>query len=183
VKGLGRGLDEELETSIRKTMFVPGSNDHGPATLPIMVEFDFLVPWKHSRWHLLRVDFANEPGLVRPHFKAVAYPTGKGITLSYDDEALVIAALNRPVPVTLKFEIDKKGHPFHCAVQNDAEQAWAKEAVSFVSKWLFEPGRIKGEPVVVSCSLDLVWGERSYTHDSLVRAENAIESDRTFAKR
>jgi TonB family protein len=75
--------------------------------------------------------------------------------------------MGRQAVVTLAFEVDEAGHPVLIKVQEATEPIWGGEAASLVRNWRFSPARQDGRPVRVPCTIDLVWGEKQFTQQSL----------------
>jgi len=164
-QSLGLGLDDAAIQAARRWKFAPAVN--GAAPVQTTVRADFLIPSKESRWHLLRVVFATPEGVSRPHFVSAPYPEGDGISSPARDSASVLKVMGRLAVVTLAFEVDEAGHPLLIQVQEASEPIWGAEAASFVRDWQFSPGRKNGVPVRVPCTIDLAWGEKQFTQDSL----------------
>jgi TonB family protein len=75
--------------------------------------------------------------------------------------------MGRQAVATLAFDVDEAGHPVRIRVQEATEPVWGEQAVSFVRRWQFSPANKNGRPVSIPCTLDLVWGEKEFTVNSL----------------
>lgn len=177
VKPLGLGLDETAKAAAAYWSFEPGTTKDGPAPMLTMMDLHFLIPSKRSRWHLLRADFSAPEGVSRPRFVSVSYPVRNGIGEDATDVARIAAIFGRQAFVTLSFEIDQTGRPVHFLIQRATEPIWGKEAVMFLSRWRFSPGRRNGNPVSVPCTIDLVWGGRILSESALEWAQEALQQD------
>jgi TonB family protein len=175
-ESLGLGLDEAAKAAARRWLFEPDVTESGAAPRMTTIELDFLLSSKRSRWHLLRVAFATPEGASRPRFAEADYPAGDGIGPGAYDDAHLIGAMGRKALVTLSFDVDQAGHPVRFQVQTATEPVWGNEAISIVRRWRFVPGSKGGNPVSVPCSLDLAWGEKTFTQSSLLWARKAFET-------
>jgi len=105
---LGLGLDQKALEAVAEQAFTSATRPG--QTMPIPV--DFLLPDKHSRWHLTGVNFETPEGASRPTFLSTKYPLGSGIALSADDtaidEARILAAVGRQAWAVVSFDIDEK---------------------------------------------------------------------------
>lgn len=108
---------------------------------------------------------------------SVSYPGRNGIGEDVTDVARIAAIFGRQAFVTLSFEIDQTGRPVHFLIQRATEPLWGKEAVMFLSKWRFSPGRRNGNPVSVPCTMDLVWGGKILSESALEWAQEALQQD------
>ena len=174
-KTLGLGLDEAASAAVKQWTFKPGTTEKGPAPMMTTMELSFLLPAKSSRWHLLRVTFDAPAGGARPQFVKAIYPGRDGIGSGAAESARLLAAMGRPALVTLSFEIDPAGRPVHFRVPSATEPVWGNEAISFVRQWRFSPFQRAGQVGHVPCTLNLLWGERELTQQSLVKAIQAWE--------
>ena len=175
---LGLDLDEAAEACIKRWSFKAGITENGPAPMLTTVSLNFLLQTKMSRWHLLRVAFDAAEGTSRPRFAHSSYPAGDGISRAAAEEASLIAAMGRQALVTLSFEVDRAGRPGHFVVRKATEPVWGREAISFVSRWKFYPGSKDGAAVSVPCTVDLIWGEKQFTEESLRWVSEAFQEER-----
>jgi TonB family protein len=83
------------------------------------------------------------------------------------DAAKMLAVMGRQAVVTLTFNVDENGHPVDIRVQEATAPVWGDQAVLFVRRWQFSPAYRNGRPVRMPCTVDLVWGEREFTSNSL----------------
>src|ERR1700676_17768 len=103
IKSLGLGLDEKAGEAITQ-------RQSGLSTS--YLHADFILPEKHSRWHLLSVAFFPPEGASRPTFVSTTYPLGAGLVGGDAiDHAQVVAAIGRPVWIAIAFDINEKGIP------------------------------------------------------------------------
>ena len=167
---LGLGLDQKALEAIQQWRYAPGTRQY--AYRPITV--NFLLPDKHSRWHLTRVAFEPPAGASRPVFLSVKYPLGSGIMIDADDtaidEARIVAAVGRQAWAVVTFDVDENGFPRNFEVPDASVELWKKQAIALVRDWRFTPGMKDGKPVVVRCTLNLVWGDRNLTAAQLTQA-------------
>lgn len=162
---LGLGLDEiAIEAAKQKRFPAP------PPVSSVVVGIDFLLPSKLSRWHLVGVLFQPPEGASRPIFLTEPYPLGAGVSSKALDEGAVIAAIRRSASVTLEFDMDEHGVPAKFQVLAASDDIWGAEAIAVVRKWRFAPGMQNGNPVPVPCTLNLVWGQKVWTSESLAKA-------------
>ena len=73
----------------------------------------------------------------------------------------------------LLFDVDQDGRPAHFWVQNASEPVWGGEAIELVRGWRFKPGVKSGVPVVMPCTLELVWGQRDLSASVLAQLSAA----------
>jgi TonB family protein len=158
---LGLGLDEAAIEAASRWKFQPVQSQS------TTIRVDFLLPSRHSRWHLLRVVLATPDGVSRAHFLSAPYPEGDGIGQAAAESAGLLAVMGRQAVVSLEFQVDEAGHPILIHVQEATNLEWGEEAASIVRHWQFSPARKDGIPVRVPCTVDLVWGEKQFTADSL----------------
>ncbi len=177
VEPLGLDLDEAAKAAAAQWSFTPGTTRDGPTPMLTTVDLHFLIPLKQSRWHLLRADFSPPEGASRPHFVSVRYPGRNGISEDATDTVRIAAMFGRQMFVTVSFEVDQTGRPIHFLIQRATEPLWGKEAVTFLSGWRFSPGSRDGNPVSVPCTVDLVWGEKTFSESSLQWAQQAFWRD------
>lgn len=78
--------------------------------------------------------------------------------------------------VTISFEVDLTGRPVGFQIERPTQLVWGQEAIAIVSTWQFLPGSEDGKAVSVPCTVDLVWGEKNFTKDSLTRARQEFET-------
>jgi TonB family protein len=167
VQPLGLGLDDAAMAAASQSTFEPARINNVPAPKQTTVRVNFLLSSRQSRWHLLRVAFDTPEGVSRPHFASAPYPGGEGICPAAIDSARLLAVMGRRAEVTLAFDVDQAGHPVRIRVQEATEPVWGDQAASFVRHWRFSPANKDGKPVSSSCTVDLVWGEKEFTQDSL----------------
>jgi len=161
VHPLGLGLDESAVAAVRKWRFRPGMYEGREAETAITVPVDFMLPEKHSRWHLVRATFRPPDGASRPVFYGVHYPPGPGVTLALMEHARIVVAIGRQASATLSFYVDEQGHPVGFHVESVSDHRWGSEAIALVQNCEFIPGVKEGNPVSVPCTLTLVWGARN----------------------
>ena len=176
VEPLGLGLDEEAKVAAERWKFKPGTTQDGPAPMLATIEQDFLLPSKRSHWHLVSVKFELPERASRPRFVQAGYPGGDGAGADTTDVARALAALRRQALVTLSFDVDPAGHPNRFRVERASEPGWGNQAVAIVSKWKFTPGFRDGTPLSVPCTINLVWGDRKFTHASLSRVQEGFHA-------
>ena len=167
IQPLGLGLDDAAVLAASRWKFEPTRIDNLPTPKPTAIRVNFLLPSGQSRWHLLRVVFGTAEEASRPHFVSAPYPEGEGIGPAAIDAAKMLAVMGRQAVVTLTFNVDENGHPVGIHVQQATAPVWEDQAVSFVRRWQFSPAYRNGRPVRMPCTLDLVWGEKEFTSDSL----------------
>jgi TonB family protein len=171
-QSLGLGLDEKALEAVRQWRFpiVP------LYTIP-NVAVDFLLPEKHSRWHLTRISFDPPEGATRPTFLSVKYPLGSGIALELGEtaieEARILAAVGRQAWAVVSFEVDENGLPGRFEVPEVSLDIWKNQAIALVREWRFAPGMKDGKPIVVRGTMNLVWGERDLPAAKLAQARPA----------
>ena len=175
---LGLGLDETAQAAAERWSFEPGASEEGPEPMMAMIELSFLLSSKQSHWHLLRVAFSTPEGAARPRFLTTNYPPGDGISAVAGDDARLIAAMGRQAFVRLSFDVDENGHPTRFRVERASAPVWGNEAIAVVSGWRFAPGSKDSAPESAECTLDLVWAEKQFTQESLVRAREEFGADR-----
>ena len=164
---LGLGLDDAAMLAASRRTFERARINNVPAPEPATIRVNFLLSSGQSRWHLLRVVFATPEGVSRPHFVSAPYPGADGIGPAAMDAAHLMEAMGRQAVATLAFDVDEVGHPVRIRVHEATEPVWGEQAVSFVRRWQFSPANKNGKPVSIPCTLDLVWGEKQFTVNSL----------------
>lgn len=162
---LGLGLDEQAVAVARQWRFTPFTPSPSPVSVPIY----FLLPEKLSRWHLVGAAFQPPEGASRPVFLTEPYPLGAGISDKAIDEGAVISAIRRDATVKLQFDVNERGVPTKFQVLAASDNLWGDEAITVVRRWRFKPGAKDGKPVPVPCALDLVWGQKVWTSESLAK--------------
>jgi TonB family protein len=176
VQPLGLGLDDAAITAVSRSTFEPARIDNVAAPKPTTFRVNFLLSSKESRWHLLRVAFATPAGASRPHFVSAPYPGGDGIGPAAADAARLLAAMGRRAVVALSFDVDEAGRPVRIRVQGATDPVLGDQAVSIVRRWQFSPATKDGRPVSTPCTVDLVWGEKEFTQNSLRAAATEFGS-------
>jgi TonB family protein len=161
VQALGLGLEEAAIRAASQWKFEPAHD------VPMTVRVTFLHKSGQSRWHLLGVEFATPEGVVRPHFVNAPYPGGMGIAPAAFDSAHLIAVMGRHAVARLAFDVDEAGHPVRIRVQKASEPVWGEAAASLVRGWQFSPAKKDDKPVSTPCTVDLVWGEKELTQNSM----------------
>jgi TonB family protein len=169
---LGAGLDEEAQAAAERWTFRPGSAEDGPKDMATTFELNFLLPAKTSRWHLLRAVFDSPNGVSSPRFIKTIYPAGDGVSPAMADDARIVAAIGRQAVVLLRFDVDAAGRPSGFRVEQATGLGWGQEAIAFVRNWRFQPGDKNGVAVNVPCTIQLVWGEKKFSENSLARARS-----------
>jgi TonB family protein len=167
VQPLGLGLEEAAIAAAGQWKFEPARINDVPTISSTTIRVNFLLKSRQSRWHLLRVAFATPEGVSRPHFLNAPYPRGEGIGSAAADAARLLAVMGRQGVARLAFEVDEAGHPVRIRVQEASEPVWGEQAVSLVRRWQFSPAKKDEKPVSTPCTVDLVWGEKELTQDSL----------------
>ena len=170
VQSLGLGLDQAAVDAVEQWLFEPGASQPGSEPSRENIGVDFIFPAKQSRWHLIGVEFAPPEGASRPVFLSVKYPAGSGL-LARDavEEGGIVAAMGSHASVTLSFEVDENGVPVRFRVVNSSAPVWKNEAIAVVSGWRFRPGILGGRAVSVPCTMQLLWGARKITAESIAR--------------
>lgn len=167
---LGLGLDQKALEAVAEQAFTSATRPG--QTMPIPV--DFLLPDKHSRWHLTGVNFETPERASRPTFLSTKYPLGSGIALSADDtaidEARILAAVGRQAWAVVSFDIDENGFPGKLEASDASVELWKEQAIALLRDWRFTPGMKDGKPVSVRCTLNLVWGDRHLTAAQIAAA-------------
>jgi TonB family protein len=168
---LGLGLDEKAIECVRRWRFALPAI----ATLePVTVAVNFLLPRKVSRWHLVNASFDVPDRATRPAFHVVPYPLGAGVSNKAIDEGWVISAIPRAASVRLQFEVNERGAPAKFQVLDASADLWGNEAIAVVRRWRFTPGTKDGKPVAVPCTVDLVWGQKTWTPEILARVHDQL---------
>ena len=178
MKPLGLGLDETAKASAQRWAFELAKTADGAMPVSTLIGLDFLLPEEQSRWHLVRVAFGAPEGTLPPHFEKANYPAGDGVGPAGFDDARLLAILGRQAVVTLSFDVDETGRSVRFQFERPTQRMWGNEAISIVSRWQFSPGSKDGKPVIVPCKLDLVWGEKHFTEDLLIREQQEFETAR-----
>lgn len=171
---LGLGLDEKALEAVTNWRFKAAESE--PDRRFALVAVNFLLPLKLSRWHLVGASFQTPTDVSRPLFLTEPYPLGAGISEKAIDEGSVINAFHRPATVTLQFDIDDRGAPANFSVLAASADLWGNEAIAVVRNWRFTPGLKDGKPVPVPCTLDLVWGQKVWTPESLAPMREIISA-------
>jgi hypothetical protein len=167
IEPLGLGLDEAARTAGEQWRFEPS----GGLVANVLIDFDFVVPGKVSRWHLIGVTFKPLEGASRPHFLTTSYPPGAGVSNAGLDEAGFVEYTKRQAVAKVAFEVDALGHPVNFQRPTATYSSWGPEAVSVVRRWRFSPGMKDGVAVTTPCEVTLVWGNKQFTHESIVGAK------------
>jgi TonB family protein len=170
---LGLGLDEAAKMAAERWLFEPGAGEEGAEVMMANIEVNFSLPTRQSLWHLHRVVFSIPEGGTRPSFVKTSYPVGDGVSAAAEDAVRLLAAMGRQAFVTLSFDVNEDGRPVHFQIERAREPTWGKEAISIVSGWRFTPGSKDGKALSVLGTLDLVWGDKQWTHESRVGARAA----------
>ena len=169
-QALGLGLDQKALEAVNQRRYAPGTRQRLYRPIPV----DFLLPDKHSRWHLTRVKFEPPEGATRPLFLSTKYPLGSGIVLGADDtaidEARIVAAVGRQAWAAVSFDVDEAGLPRNFEVPDASVELWKNQAIALLRDWRFTPGMKDGKPVPVRCTLNLVWGDRNLSASQLAQA-------------
>jgi TonB family protein len=167
VRPLGLGLEEAAIAAASQWKFEPARINDVPTISSTTIRVNFLLKSRQSRWHLLRVAFPTPEGVSRPHFVNAPYPRGEGIGPAAADAARLLAVMGRQGVARLAFIVDEAGHPVRIRVQEASEPVWGEQAVSLVRRWQFSPAKKDDKPVSTPCTVDLVWGEKEFTRNSL----------------
>ncbi len=180
VQSLGLGLDENAMEAVKQWHFAPNVN---PVQQSWYINVDFRLLTHQSRWHLINVHFDAPPGTMRPVFASALYPIGAGLGPEAMEEGRLVAAMGRLATAKLTFEVDEHGLPVNFVqVPNSSEPIWGSEATALVGQWRFTPGMRNGIAVPVSCTVELVWGERDLDFSKLAQVYQAMD-DQTVASR
>jgi TonB family protein len=169
---LGLGLDEQALDAARRWRFTPPGPIGAPP--PVTVPISFLLPAKFSRWHLASVSFQPPEGVLRPVFLNEPYPPGPGVSNKAIDEGWVISAIPRSALVKVLFDVQKDGVPAKFRVLSASADLWGDEAIAVLRRWRFTPGVKDGEPVAVPCTVDLVWGGKVWTPETLAEVRESM---------
>jgi TonB family protein len=172
VEPLGLGLDQNAIEAVKQWHFAP--NVSQPQSVTSYIAVDFRLAAKQSRWHLIEVQFNTPPGTSRPVFAKALYPIGAGIGPEAMEEGRVLVAIGRLATAKLRFDVDEHGIPVHFQVINSSETVWGGEATAQVSQWRFTPGLKNGIAVPVSCTVELVWGERNLDFSNLSQVRQVL---------
>ena len=167
VQPLGLGQEEAAIAAAGQWKFEPTRINDVPTISSTTIRVNFLLKSKQSRWHLLRVAFAIPEGVSRPHFVNAPYPRGEGIGPAAADAARLLAVMRRQAVARLAFDVDVAGHPVRIRVQQASEPVWGEQAVSLVRRWRFSPAKKDDKPVSAPCTVDVVWGGKEFTQNSL----------------
>ena len=167
IEPLGLGLDEAARTAGKQWRFEPS----GGLVANVLIDFDFVVAAKVSRWHLIGVSFSPPEGASRPHFLKTSYPPGAGVSNAGLDEAGFVEYTKRQAVVKLAFDVDASGRPVNFQRPIATYSSWGPEAVSVVRRWTFTPGMKDGVAVTTPCEVTLVWGNEQFTLESIVGAK------------
>jgi len=168
---LGLGLDEKALDAVRRWRFSPTLIGAPP---PVTVPISFVLPSKFSRWHLVGASFQPPDGVTRPVFLTEPYPPGAGISNKAIDEGWVISAIPRSALVKIQFDVEKNGVPTRFRVLSASAELWGDEAIAVLRRWRFTPGAKDGESVAVPCTVDLVWGGKVWTPETLAKLHESM---------
>jgi len=166
---LGLGLDEKAIQAVNQWRFPPRL-----LTQAATVVVNFLLPAKLSRWHLVAATFQPPEGATRPIFLTEPYPLGPGVSNKAIDEGWVISAIPRSATVSLQFVINERGVPTKFQILQVSADVWGDEAIAVVRRWRFTPGSKDGQPVPVPCTIDLVWGQKIWTPETLAKVHESM---------
>lgn len=166
VSGIGFGLDDKALDAVRTWRFASPAQ---PRFAAAVVAVNFLLPSKLSRWHLISAAFEPPEGASRPVFLPEPYPLGAGISDRAIDEGWVISAIPRSATAKLQFDVDARGRPTNFQVLAASADMWGAEAIAVVRRWRFRPGQKDGKPVGVPCTLQFVWGQKTWTPQILAK--------------
>lgn len=154
---LGLGLDELAAQTVAQHRA-----ESDEIAQPETYSVEFTLPEKQSHWHLAGVEFKTPAGVSRPTFAQTDYPVGPGIGVAAYDEAQILAVIGRAAEATLTFDIDEQGYPGNFKVVDASEPTWGPQAAMLVRTWRFHPGMQAGMPVVVPCTVKLIWGPSDF---------------------
>lgn len=169
VESVGLGLDEKAIEAVQQWSFRPGITVDSRAKVVTQIQVDFRLPSKQSRWHLIGAHFHTPPSVSRPVFLSTQYPTGAGIGPEAMEEGRVLVAIGRLATAQLTFDVDEHGIPVNFRTPNASEPVWGSEATALVGQWRFTPGNRNGIRVAVSCTVELLWGERELSAATLLQ--------------
>ena len=172
---LGLGLDEKAIECVRQWKFERFALPAIVALEPATVAVDFLLPAKLSRWHLVSASFDVPDGVTRPVFHVIPYPLGAGVSDKAIDEGWVISAIPRAANVRLQFQVNERGVPVKFQGIEASADLWVNEAIAVVRRWRFTPGTKDGKPFAVPCTVDLVWGQKTWTPEILAKVNNQLQ--------
>jgi len=168
---LGLGLDELAAQTVARYR-----QENIPADPAETYVVEFTLPEKLSHWHLAGVEFQTPQGVARPTFAQADYPVGPGIGAAAYDEGQLLTVIGRAAAVTLAFDVDERGDPGNFRVVNASEDIWGPQAAMLVRTWRFHPGTRGGIPVVVPCTMSLIWGPADFTSPAVSRQIERIYS-------
>jgi TonB family protein len=177
MRSLGLGLDEKAVEAVRSWRFWPGMYQGNDIDTRTTIPVDFVLPSKHSRWHLIQARFNPPEGASRPVFRSVIYPPGAGVSRGLMDHARVVVTIGRQASATLSFEVDEQGRPVAFNLEASTDVSWGPEAIAVVQNWKFAPGEKDGKPVSVPCKVTLVWGRRNLSAEvirNLTERQNPV---------
>lgn len=164
---IGLGLDEKAVEAVKQWHFAPVVNHDPLLKAATQIQVGFRLSAKQSRWHLIGVQFDTPAGVNRPTFASALYPSGAGIGPEAMEEGRVLVAIGRMATAKLTFDIDEHGVPTHFRTPNASEPMWGSEAAGIVGQWRFTPGVKNGIAVPVTCTVELIWGERELSDSTL----------------
>jgi TonB family protein len=166
-RSIGLDLERKAMDAMRHWQFQPGRYEGKEVDTFVVLPVTFVLPSKHSRWHLVGVAFDADDGASRPQFRSVTYPPGAGVSRRAIDHAQVVSAVGRQGIVTLSFMINEHGRPVQFKVESASDDRWGPEAIDFLQMWEFAPAVRNGAPISAGCKLTLVWGERNLSLELL----------------
>ena len=165
VEPVGLGLDEKAIEAVERWRFEPVLNRGQPYATAARIAVDYRLSTKQSRWHLVQVKFDTPPGASRPVFVTAEYPIGAGLGPEAMEEGRLVVAMGRLATAQLSFQVDEHGVPVNFQIASASEPLWGSEATALVGQWRFTPGMQTGIAVPVTCTVELVWGEKELTGD------------------
>jgi outer membrane biosynthesis protein TonB len=70
--------------------------------------------------------------------------------------------------------VNERGVPGKFQVLEASAELWGTEAIAVVRRWRFTPGAKDGKPVAVSCTVDLVRGQKTWTPEILAKVHDQL---------
>ena len=143
-QGIGFGLDEMAEQSIRQWSFQPGEKNGDPVAVMATVEVNFRLRGKRDNVGPRSLIFSLDPGVTRPELIEARQ--------KFEEEG------REDDPVTLDLEVDPSGHCKVTAVIGGAPDD-VLAVTKHVEKWRFQPATLNGIPVVAHGRLHFLCGK------------------------
>lgn len=139
---LGLGLDDKAVDAVRGYRFQPSVRNGRRTPFLATVEIVFRSKSNERFWHLIRAAFTLPKGASRPVVTQAAYPPyGPPENATF----------------TVSFDVDRTGTPTNFHLPASSNPDFDAEMTAFLKAWRFSPGVKAGIPIIVTCTLDLVW--------------------------